>query len=61
MVTERTKKKLLDLYSSIRNGDLSAGGEVSQQMFLSRACVIIAEEFAEMKPKIERDLKSDAQ
>lgn len=52
MVTERTKKKLLDLYDSILNGDLSSRGEVSKQMFFSRASVIISEELGELNIQI---------
>ena len=52
MVTERTKKKLLDLYESILGGDLSSRGEVSKQMFLSRAGVIISEELGELNTQI---------
>lgn len=57
MVTERTKQKLLDLYDSVIFGDLSSKGEVSKQMFLSRAEVIIIEEFAEITNSFIEKLK----
>ena len=41
MLNEHLKEKLSNLYQRITKGDLSTGGDVSHQMFLSTIDVIL--------------------
>jgi hypothetical protein len=64
MLNDELKEKLLSLYTRVSKGDLSSGGEVSQQMFLSTFDVILNEEKREADIKIanlERSLAESRQ
>ena len=52
MLNEKLKERLSILFQRVVSGDLSGGGEVSQQMFLSTMDVIISEEKRELEIKI---------